>query len=155
MTQIEPKENLESCKTDTRKRFCLEIEPPPYDSLSDRVYRLFTGSNYAGPLRADTIQNFIQRACAAGRLSQTFHTGLPHAFIPLKVCTLKACELTRTNRNHLSSYTQEQVGLSRFLTRVLIPRLMKRLWPVLFSVEICAEVDSAMFFGKNRDAGKS
>jgi len=84
MTQLEPEENLESCKADARKSFRLQFGPPLYDSLADRAYRFFTGSNYAGPLRADTIQNFLERACTPGPLSRTFHTDLPHTFISLE-----------------------------------------------------------------------
>lgn len=54
---------------------------PPFNSLADKIYRLITrgGDDYS--LRADTIQDFAERACTGGSVSQAFHTDLPRAFI--------------------------------------------------------------------------
>ena len=87
LTRLEPEGDLESCKRRTRKEFSLgtgssETGPPPYDSLADKVYRFFTRGDYDAPLRADTVQSFLERICSApGQLSQTFHTDVPRNFI--------------------------------------------------------------------------
>jgi hypothetical protein len=87
LTRLEPGGDLESCKRSTRKEFglgtgSLETGPPPYDSLADKVYRFFARGDYDAPLRADTVQSFLERICTApGQLSQTFHADLPRNFI--------------------------------------------------------------------------
>jgi hypothetical protein len=113
MTYLEPEENLESCKTNTRKYFSLEIGPPPYDSLADRAYRFFTGSDYAGPIRADTIQNFLERACTSGPLSRTFHTDLPRTFIPPKSIHF---EDVRALNDESKSFEQQYPGASGIIS---------------------------------------
>lgn len=81
LTEPEPEGDVESCKQQTRKDFSLEVCPPLYNSLVDKAYRFFTRGDYDGPIRADTIQSFLERSCASGHLSQTFHTDLPRTFI--------------------------------------------------------------------------
>jgi hypothetical protein len=81
LTLLEPEGDLESCKRSTRKRLRLEVEPPPYNSLADRAYRFFAREDYAVPIRTDTVQNYLERACAPGHLSQTFRTDLHRTFI--------------------------------------------------------------------------
>lgn len=58
--------------------------PPPYNSLADKIYRYVTsGADVADvELRADTVDDFVEKSCIAGRLPQTFHTDLPRTFIP-------------------------------------------------------------------------
>jgi len=82
LTQLEPDGDLESCKRSTSKELSLETGPSPYNSLADKAYRFFARGNYDAPLRADTVQSFLERICTApGQLSQTFHTDLPKNFI--------------------------------------------------------------------------
>ena len=75
-----------------RKRLRFEPNiPPVYDSLADRLYRVLDRVYLAlagggddgddGSLRADTIRDFLEKSCTAGRLSQTFHTDLPRTFV--------------------------------------------------------------------------
>lgn len=53
----------------------------PFNSLADRIYRLLTrgGDDYS--LRAEAIQDFAERACTSGHVSQAFDTDLPRTFI--------------------------------------------------------------------------
>jgi hypothetical protein len=75
-----PGADLKSCKESARKLLALGNSKLPYDSLLDKVYRLFA-LGYDDTFRADTIENFLERSCTTGRLSQTFHTDLPRTFI--------------------------------------------------------------------------
>ena len=80
LTFSSPQADLNSCKQNVRKQLALGNSKLPYDSLIDKVYRLFA-HGYDDSIRADTIQSFLARACTAGRLSQTFHTDLPRTFV--------------------------------------------------------------------------
>jgi hypothetical protein len=80
LTFSSPQTDLNSCKERARKALVLENSKLPYDSLIDKVYGLFS-HGYDDTLRADTIQNFLERSCIEGRLSQTFHTDLPRTFV--------------------------------------------------------------------------
>ncbi len=53
---------------------------PSFNSLADKIYRFISrgGDDYS--LRPDTIQDFAERACTGGRVSQAFHTELPRTF---------------------------------------------------------------------------
>jgi hypothetical protein len=70
-----------SCKQNVLSSLRLHRDNPPFNSLADKIYRLLTrgGNDYS--LRADTIQDFAERGCTVGRVSQTFHTDLPRTFI--------------------------------------------------------------------------
>jgi len=81
LTEVEPGADITSCKETARKRLSLENSKLPYDSLADKIYRVFALSAYDDSLRADTIQDFLEKSCAPGRLSQTFHADLPRTFI--------------------------------------------------------------------------
>ena len=80
LSDLTPGADLKSCKESARKHFSLENSKLLYNSLADKLYRLFHGG-YDDTLRADTIQDFLDKSCATGRLSQTFHTDLPRTFI--------------------------------------------------------------------------
>ena len=82
LTELEPGPDIKSCEETARKRLRLESSKPLYDSLADKVYRLFASSTYDDFLRRNTIQDFLKKSCTAGLLSQTFHTDLPRTFIP-------------------------------------------------------------------------
>jgi hypothetical protein len=70
-----------SCKQNVLSSLRLHRDNPPFNSLADRIYRLLTrgGDDYS--LRADAIQDFAERACSGGRVSQAFDTDLPRTFI--------------------------------------------------------------------------
>ena len=73
--------DTKSCRDSVRKRLLLEVNnTPPFNSLPDKVYRIVHGGD-DGSLRADAIQDFLQKSCTVGRLSQSFHTDLPKTFI--------------------------------------------------------------------------
>lgn len=73
--------DTKSCRDSVRKRLLLEgNNTPPFNSLPDKVYRIVHGGD-DGSLRADAIQDFLQKSCTVGRLSQSFHTDLPKTFI--------------------------------------------------------------------------
>jgi hypothetical protein len=67
--------DLQSCEERVRTDLRLES-----NALSDRLYRLLTRSGYDS-LRADTIHNFLEKACTTGPLSQTFRTDLPRTVV--------------------------------------------------------------------------
>jgi hypothetical protein len=84
LTDLRAGQDLKSCEEDGHKNPRLENSKLPYDSLVDKVYRLFSLSSYDNSLRADAIQDFIEKSCTVGRLSETFHTDLPKTFIAVE-----------------------------------------------------------------------
>ena len=81
LTSLRPGADIKSCKESARKNLRLENTTLPYNSLADKVYRALTLSTYDDSLRADTIEDFLEKSCTVGRLPQTFHTDLPRTFI--------------------------------------------------------------------------
>lgn len=81
LTELRSGADIRSCKEIARKDLSLENAKLPYDSLADKVYRVFAPTAYDDSLRADTIQDFLEKSCTVGPLSQTFHTGLPRTFV--------------------------------------------------------------------------
>jgi hypothetical protein len=81
LTELRPGVDIKSCKESARTSLRLESSALPYNSLADKLYRLVTLSGHDDSLRDDTIQDFLEKSCAVGRLSQTFHTDLPRTFI--------------------------------------------------------------------------
>ena len=81
LTELRTGADIKSCKESARRNLRLESSTLPYNSLADKLYRLLTRSGYDDSLRADTIQDFVEKSCALGRLSQTFRTDLPRTFI--------------------------------------------------------------------------
>ena len=73
--------DMESCKESARKTLQLENGKLPYDSFADKVYRLLNGEAYDDAVRPEAIQDFLERSCADGPLSRTFHTDLPRTFV--------------------------------------------------------------------------
>lgn len=80
LTQLAPGADMKSCQESARENLRLENNTPPYNSLVDKLYR-FVNGRYDYSIRADTIQDFLEKSCTPGRLSQSFHTDLPKAFI--------------------------------------------------------------------------
>ena len=82
LTDLAPGADKNSCEESARKRLLLAGNATlPYNSLADRVYRVLTRDWDDGSLRADTIQDFLEKSCTGGRLSTAFHTDLPRVFI--------------------------------------------------------------------------
>lgn len=81
LTNVRPGADIKSCKESARRNMRLENTTLPYNSLADKVYRVLTLSTYDDSLRADTIEDFLEKSCTVGRLSQTFHTDLPRTFL--------------------------------------------------------------------------
>jgi hypothetical protein len=80
LTDLTTEADMNSCKERTRKLLLLEGSTPPFNSLADKIYRAFTRRD-DGLLRADTIQDFLEKSCTVGRLSATFHTDFPRTFV--------------------------------------------------------------------------
>ena len=81
LTYLRSGASIKSCEGIARKNLALENATLPYNSLADKLYRIFARSAYDESLRADTIRDFLEKACTIGPLSQTFHTDLPRTFI--------------------------------------------------------------------------
>ena len=82
LTDLTTGEDRKSCQDSVRKLMRLEVSTPPYNSLLDKIYRVLTGGWWeTGSLRADTIQDFVEKSCTVGRLSTTFHTDFPRTFV--------------------------------------------------------------------------
>jgi hypothetical protein len=70
-----------TCEERAHMDLRLESGKLPYNSLGDRIYRVFARSGHDDSLRANTIQDFVVKSCTAGHLSHTFHTDLPRTFV--------------------------------------------------------------------------
>jgi hypothetical protein len=70
-----------SCKQNVVSSLRLHHDNPQFNSLADKIYRLITRGGEDYSVRVGTIQDFAERSCTSGRLSQTFHTDLPRTFI--------------------------------------------------------------------------
>jgi hypothetical protein len=82
LTDLTTGEDKKSCQERVRKEALLERSTPPYNSFFDKTYRVLSGSWWdTGWLRADTIQDFVEKSCTGGRLSTTFHTDFPRTFV--------------------------------------------------------------------------
>lgn len=81
LTDLRVGEDMKSCEENARKNLALENSKLPYDSLADKIYRIFARSSYDDSLRADTIQDFLKKSCTVGRLSETFRTDLTKTLI--------------------------------------------------------------------------
>jgi len=73
--------DIKSCEERARKGLQLQNGKPPYNFLSDKIYRALTRSSHDDSLRAETIQDFLEKICTGGRLSHTFPTDLPRTFV--------------------------------------------------------------------------
>ena len=82
LTDLTTGEDEKSCQESLRNRRLLKDSTPPHNSLLDKIYRVLTGGWWeTGPLRADTIQDFVEKSCTVGRLSTTFPTDFPRTFV--------------------------------------------------------------------------
>ncbi len=82
LTNLGTEESMTSCKERVRKEQSLERGAPPFNSLPDKIYRILTLSSWDDrSLRADTIEDFLEKSCTTGGVSTTFHTDLPRSFV--------------------------------------------------------------------------
>lgn len=82
VTGIEPgAASLEACEEGVRQGLQPALYAPPFNSLADKIYRMTADGYDPYSIRPETIQDFAKMACIGGRLSETFQTDLPRAFI--------------------------------------------------------------------------
>lgn len=70
-----------SCEEQAQLDLRNPLSPPPYNTIADKLYRLFTRGYDDYFVQADTVQDFLKAYCTPGPLSESFHTGLPQHFI--------------------------------------------------------------------------
>ena len=104
--------DAEACKASVRKRLPLN-ETPPFNSLADKVYRVLTSGWYDGSPRADTIGDFVERSCAKGPLSRTFHTNAPRVFIDPDSVFF---DIAPVDRNGVKAFQQTFPGASGIIS---------------------------------------
>jgi hypothetical protein len=90
------------CKESVRQRLRLD-DAPPFNTFADKVYRLVTRGWYDDSPRPDTIQDFVEKSCAKGPLSRTFHTDLPRVFIEPNSVLF---DIVAADRNGLKDFRQ-------------------------------------------------
>ncbi len=73
--------DMEACKEDVRKRERWVVDPPPYDTLLDKIYRFLTRGWASSAVQTETVEDFLLKSCITGSLSRTFHTDLPRGFV--------------------------------------------------------------------------
>jgi hypothetical protein len=90
--------DAKSCQEAFRKQIMGQTESAPlYNTLADRIYRLFT-HGWADPgLRPETIENFAEGSCDLGRVSTTFHTDLPRSFVEAEKMQFRGWRVGRQN----------------------------------------------------------
>lgn len=81
LTDLAAGVDMKSCEERVRERLRLQASTPPFNSLVDKIYRVVTLHWNDRSVRADTIQDFLEKSCTVGRLSETFRTDLPRTFI--------------------------------------------------------------------------
>jgi hypothetical protein len=114
LTDLTTGVDLKSCKGSVRKRLRLESSTPPYNSLLDKIYRVLTGGCWdPGLLRADTIQDFLEKSCTVGRLSTTFHTDFPRTFIDPNSVEF---DIVPNQKNALKDFGQTFPGASGIIS---------------------------------------
>jgi len=114
LTDLTTGEEKKSCQESVRKRPLLDATTPPYNSLLDKGYRVLTGGWWdSGTLRADTIQDFVEKSCTAGRLSTTFHTDLPRTFVDRDTFGF---EIVPNQKNNRKDFGQTFPGASGIIS---------------------------------------
>jgi hypothetical protein len=81
LTDLCLRTDTETCKERVRKELLLEDDSPPFNSVADKLYRVFTHHGNDGLLQDDTIKDFLGKTSSSDHLSRTFHTDLPRVFI--------------------------------------------------------------------------
>jgi len=85
LTELRPDEDPKSCQQRLLGLPLLRHDPPPFNTWADKTYRLVTGGWYEDSFSEKVALSYAERSCMKGRLSQTFHTDLPRAFIDSKM----------------------------------------------------------------------
>lgn len=113
LTDLTKGADIKSCQQSVRKRLRLDgNNTPPFNSPADKVYRIFRGGD-DGSLRSDTIQEFSEKSCTAGRLSTTFHTDFPRVFINPDSVFI---DIVPTNKNGVTDFRQTFPGASGIIS---------------------------------------
>ena len=94
--------DAKDCKESVRQQLRFD-DPPPFNTLADKGYRVLTRGWYDGSLRADTIEDFIEKSCTKGPLSRTFHTDFPRVFIDPNSVLF---DIVAADRNGLKDFHQ-------------------------------------------------
>jgi hypothetical protein len=81
LTDLTTGGDINACKESVRTELQLNDNTPPFNTVADKIYRVLTQGWDDGALRADTIQDFVNKSCTSGPLSRTFHTDFPRVFI--------------------------------------------------------------------------
>jgi hypothetical protein len=113
LTDLTTGADIKVCEERVRKQARLQDNTPPYNSLADRIYRMFTRGWQDGSLRADTIQDFIQKSCTEGPLSRAFHTDFPRVFINPNLISFDTAPI---NRNGRKDFKQTFPGASGIIS---------------------------------------
>lgn len=74
-------ENEAACKEAVRKRENWLADAPPYNSIFDKTYRFMTRGRAYDSAWTETVEDFLEKSCGSGHLSETFRTDLPKVFI--------------------------------------------------------------------------
>lgn len=76
-----PGGDIESCQAESTKWVQVADGPPPFDTTSDRIYRLLTSGVYRATPGPEVVENYLRARCRGGHLSRTFHTDVPKHFV--------------------------------------------------------------------------
>jgi hypothetical protein len=76
-----PGTDLEACKQAVGNRERWYSDPPHYDSLADKIYRLVTHGWMSATVQTATADDFLEKKCSPGHLSRMFRTDLPKSFV--------------------------------------------------------------------------
>jgi hypothetical protein len=113
LTDLTTGTDTKVCEESVRKQARLQDNTPPYNSLADKIYRVFTRGWQDGSPRADTIQDFIQKSCTEGPLSRAFHTDFPRVFIKPNLISFDTAPI---NRNGRKDFKQTFPGASGIIS---------------------------------------
>jgi hypothetical protein len=109
LTGLATRAEMKACQERVREPLRLEDHTPPVDPIADTICRILTRGRHDGWLRADTIQDFLNKSCTEGPLSRTFHTDLPRVFIKSGSVFF---DLAPNHRNGLKDFGQTFPGAS-------------------------------------------
>jgi hypothetical protein len=113
LTDLRTGADIKACKESVRKRLRLEGNTPPFNSRADKIYRVLTRHWDDGSLRADTIQDFLEKSCTEGPLSRTFHTDFPRVFINRDSVFF---DIVPNHKNGLKDFRQTFPGASGIIS---------------------------------------
>jgi hypothetical protein len=111
LTDLTSGADIKACKERVSKRARLQDNAPPYNSLADKIYRVFARGWQGNSPRADTIQDFIQKSCTEGPLSRAFHTDFPRVFINPNSISFDVTPNDRNGRKDFQQTFPEASGI--------------------------------------------